>query len=178
MRTSTTHSDPWDRVRLLEQQVAELERRVNTAGSMLDANGAIIAATDATTGAMLGRPYLPITWAPARPNLYDYAYASGETQPGVDTVWRASYYKQHPKVVGAVETWAPAGASGALRLLINGTGVGGDRFFGDAATRHVLGPVPVPGEHLALVTLSLQMWITGGTGLVRCWPQDTYGVET
>lgn len=175
-QVSTPRNDPWDEVRALKRQVAELERRVNTAGTMKDSLGNILAATDATTGMHLGRPYLPITWASSRPAFYDFFYASGSSVP--ETIWHATVYKQHPAVIVAVEAVAAAGETGALRLLAGGVQVGSDAGFGATAARVVFGPVPVPGGHLALVTLELQAWRTAGSGLVRCWPQDSWSVES
>ncbi len=174
----TPQTDPADRTRDLERRVAELERRVNLGGSMLDAQGNILAATDATTATHLGRPYLPITWASSRPAFYHLFYASGATTAG-ETIWHATFYKQHPKVIVAVDTSTEDGATnGAMRLLANGTQIGTDLGFGNAAARSVFGPLAVPGGHMALVTLTLQAWRTSGTALVRTWPQDSWSVET
>ena len=177
MRTPTPGGDPMgERLGGVERRLAELERRANRHGTMLDTEGNIIGAADATTGVGLGLPLIPFTWASARPGLYDFFYASGETVPGVDVVWKAVIYRQHPAIQFAVETFAPAGEAGALRLLVAGTQAAGDVSFPAGASRYVFGPLPIPGQHLAPVELRLSMWRTVGTGLVRCWPQDSYGV--
>ena len=177
MRTPTPGGDPLgERLGGVERRLAELERRANRHGTMLDAEGNIIAAADATTGVGLGLPLIPFGWASARPGLYDFFWASGETVPGVDVVWKAVLYKQHPMLQFAVETFAPTGEAGALRLLIAGTQAAADVPFPAGASRYMFGPLPIPGQHLAPVELRLAMWRTAGTGLVRCWPQDSYGV--
>ncbi len=173
MRTPTPGGDPVvERLGALERRLAELERRVNSHGTMLDAEGNIIAAADAITGVGLGRPFLPQTWAPARLQFDGLFYACGATSP--ETIWKTTILKQHPSILLAVETQADAGTAGTLRVTVAGTVVK-EVPFGSTQTRHVFS-LPVPGAHLDPVGLTVQLWRTAGTGLVRCWPQDTSGV--
>ena len=174
MRTPTPGGDPVvERLGALERKYAELERRVNSHGTMNDAQGNIIAAADPITGVGLGRPFLPQTWAPARLQFDGLFYACGATSP--ETIWKATILKQHPSILLAVETQADTGTAGTLLVTVAGTVVK-EVAFGDAQTRHVFS-LAVPGAHLDPVGLTVQLWRTAGTGLVRCWPQDTSGVS-
>ena len=173
MRTPTPGGDPMgERLGGVERRLAELERRVNSHGTMRDAAGNIIAAADPITGVGLGRPFLPQTWAPARLQFDGLFYACGAGDP--ETIWKAILLKQHPAMILAVETQADAGSAGTLRVVVAGTVVK-DVGFGAAQARHVF-KLTLPGAHLDPVELLIQLWRTAGTGLVRCWPQDTSGV--
>jgi len=173
MRTPTPGGDPMgERLGGVERRLAELERRANRHGTMNDAEGNIIAAADPITGVGLGRPFLPQTWAPARLQYDGLFYASGAGSP--ETIWKATILKQHPSLLLAVETQADTGSAGTLRVTVAGTVVK-EAAFGDAQARHVF-TLPVPGAHLDPVGMQIQLWRTAGTGLVRCWPQDTSGV--
>jgi len=174
MRTPTPGGDPVvERLGGVERRLAELERRANRHGTMNDAEGNIIAAADATTGVGLGRPFLPQTWAPARLQYDGLFFACGAGSP--ETIWKATIHKQHPALRLVVETQADTGSAGMLRVTVAGTVVK-EVAFGDAQTRHVFS-LTVPGAHLDPVGLTVQLWRTAGTGLVRCWPQDTSGVS-
>lgn len=153
----------------LKKQVAELGRALGkTTGTLRDAAGnALVSSAD--TG--LGRPFLPITFTPADTTKW----AGTTAAPGVMAT--ATIYRQHSHVIVPVFTVATAGTTGTIQLQVAGVTVGAPITLGSAVALTTLGPEPLPGAHMDLVTISVLAGRASGAGTFSIQVGSAYSLQ-
>lgn len=134
----------------------------------------IVMSDDADSGQGLARPYIPGGFY--RDRFADWLGVAGTT---FETVYKATIFKQHPKlVVGHRSSMDTGGATGEIRVLVNGSLFGTVQSIGFGLGSALVGPLAVPGGHMSAVTVEIQARRTAGTGSARVEPYTLYGVQS
>jgi hypothetical protein len=146
---------------------------VNQAWALHDNANTITNSDDAVSGQGLARPWIPMPFQVAA-----WTEGFGKTASATfTTVCEARGYKQHPKLVIALRTGAVAGVGGAWRVLVNGVEAAtGTIPVGSFAIDYPM--VTVPGSHMSLVSIDVQVRVTSGAGSVGAMVRDAYGRES
>lgn len=146
---------------------------VNQAWALHDNSNTINASDDAVSGQGLARPWIPVPF-----QVSTWTEGFGKTTSGTfTTVAEARGYKQHPKMVLALRTGAVAGVGGAWRVLVNGVeSATGTIPVGSFALDYVT--VDIPGSHMSIMSVDVQVRVTSGAGNVGALVRDAYGRES
>ncbi|KGH48249.1 hypothetical protein IN07_03340 [Modestobacter caceresii] len=148
---------------------------LNQALSWRDRTGNTVFADDTDSGQGLARPYLGTPFYRAR----DADWLS-TTSTEWSTLFRAKLPKQQPSLFARV--WAAhtaAGASGQLRVMVNGQQLGSTVITDPAAvTEYLFGPGPVPGDHMAGLSVEIQARMVSGSGGLKVEPSQLQGQQT
>jgi hypothetical protein len=142
--------------------------------ALYDRGGSVINSDDTASGQGLARPYLAYPFYRAR-----YADWIGTTSATFETLFRARIPKQHPRLY--VRAWASndtGGATGELRVLVNGVQVGTTQATGFVVAEQVIGPAAVAGAHMDTLVVELQARLATGTGAVRVEPSRLEGWQS
>lgn len=133
--------------------------------------GNIIASSDADSGTGLARPWIPLP-APAPAGA---GHWPGTTTANWSTISRCWPYLQHPKIAVSIATMADPGATGDVRLIVDGDQVGPTVTAGD----QLAFTAPVPKfEFGRAVSVEIQARRTSGTGEIRAVPLRMYGRQS
>lgn len=142
--------------------------------NLYDTGGRIIAGNDTNSGQGLARPYVPGVFYRA-----DYDDWPAETSTAFVTKYRARMPKQHPRLY--VRAWTSndtSGATGEVRVLVNGAVWGAAQATAFAISEKVWGPAPVDGAHMDTLVVELQARMVSGAGGVRCAPSRLDGQQS
>lgn len=147
----------------LERRLARLER--GQGADVYDLAGNLLLGDDAVSGQGLTRPYIPLPMLPA-----STAMDVTTTSAVFVDLWVGVIYKQHPLVLayplvrasdattsGELQLYDATGAAVLVNPVVVGLGFSGYKL---------LGPVALPGGHLAARTISLQARRTAGAGTI------------
>lgn len=145
-----------------------------TTAHLHDGGNRIIVANDGNSGMGLARPYIP-------GGFYRADFADWVTVTGTSfvTKFRARLPKQHPKLY--VRAWASndtSGATGEVRLLVNGVPWGPTQATAFSITEYVWGPLAVDGDHMSDLVVELQARVVSGSGGVRLEPSRLEGQQS
>lgn len=161
MPTIPTPNDSFlDDYARLKAQVAELARAIGQPGNIIRDSQGTALLSGGSTGAGLGRPYLPVTFTPFAVSVWP-----GTTSSTPAVLATATFYKQHSHIL--VPVWSSgsvAGTTGTLQLQVGGVTIGSPVTVTDPVTLTTLGPTPLPGAHLTQVSVNVLVARTGGTG--------------
>jgi hypothetical protein len=145
------------------------------AWTVYDDAGNAILGDDPIAGAGLAGPYVPIAFG--RSWYLDWA---GTNSSGFVDVYQTTIYKQHAMaVIQVAHSNDTSGATGQVRLTINGTATGSTintTFSG--GTISTIGPVALPGAHRASVDLRIQARLASGSGNARCEVQGAWSIKS
>lgn len=143
--------------------------------TLYDAAGNAVLGDDPIAGAGLAGPYVPFAFG--RAWYLDWA---GTNSAGFVDVYQTTIYKQHAwAVIQVAHSNDVAAATGQVRLTINGTATGsviGTTFSG--GTVSTIGPVALPGAHLASVDLRIQARLASGSGNTRVEVQGAWSIKS
>lgn len=140
--------------------------------ALLDRSGNPVVSDDADSGVGLARPFLPITFYPAMLGSVPLT-TSGTFGP----LWRATAYKQQPRIfVSASAAMDTAGATGELRVTVNGAQVGATQTVTSAAGSWAFGPVAVDGANMSSLVISIEARRTSASGTLYAVPQIAYSM--
>lgn len=142
--------------------------------AIYDRGGDIIVSDDTTSGEGLARPYIPSSFYRAR-----YGDWVTTTSGTFETLFTAVMYKQHPRLY--VTAWASndtVAAAGEVRVTVNGVAWGSVATTGFGIGSHAFGPIDVPGDLWAPLTVSIQARVTSGGGGVRVEPSVAIGMQS
>lgn len=133
-----------------------------------------VLATDTVTGIGLLRPYMGGHFARAR-----YADWSVSTvSPDFETLWETRTYKQHSSIeVGVHASMDVSGATGEVRVLVDGVQLGAVAAIGFALSQKYFGPAAVAGTHLQALVIQIQGRRTSASGGLRVEPRYWLGRE-
>jgi hypothetical protein len=139
-----------------------------------DRTGNSTFADDTNSGQGLARPYLPGTFY--RSDYADWVAVSGGT---FVTKFRARMTKQQPQLY--VRAWASndtSGATGEVRILVNGTQWGPTRATAFSISEFEWGPLTVAGDHMSTLVVEMQARVASGAGAVRLEPSRLEGRQS
>jgi hypothetical protein len=148
--------------------------QVNQALTWYDRAGNVVLADDTNSGQGIARPYVPGGFYRA-----DYADWLAVTGTSFVTKFRARMPKQQPSLY--VRAWASndtSGATGELRVMVNGVQWGPTQSTAFSISEYEFGPLPVTGEHMSTLAVELQARVTSGSGAVRLEPSRLEGRQT
>lgn len=135
-----------------------------------DRSGNEIFAEDATGGEGLARPYLTTPLFPAR-----YTDWQATTSATFETVWHGYISKHNPRIwLDVRHTSDEPATSGTLRVLADGSVLGGSKSVGFVISQHIVDEV-LPGTYAASVYVEIQARRDAGTGNIRCAPAMNLG---
>lgn len=165
------------RLRDLERRLERLER--GRGGDTYDVAGDLIVGDDAVAGQGLGRPYLPLVFAPIANTM-----TVNTTNAAMTALLTATFYKQHPRVITqVVAVPSVADTAGEVDLwddIANVVLAGPVAVAAGVVTTVTLGPVAVAGAHMDLLRIRVRARRTAGTGSMGLrFPAVTaYGLES
>jgi hypothetical protein len=138
-----------------------------TMHNIYDSNNNIIFGNDAASAQGLARPYVPGAFYRAR-----YADWTVSTSAGTfETLWATRMLKQHPKLeVGVRASMDTSGATGELRVLVNGQQLGAISAVEFVLGYFIFGAAAVAGDHMAALDVEIQARRTSASGAVRVEP--------
>lgn len=134
----------------------------------------VILSDDTYSGQGLARPYLPNTFYRDR-----YADWVTTTSTTFETLFSAWVYKQHPRLV--VQAWASndtAGATGEVRVLVDGQPWGSVASTDFGVATKDFGAAPVAGAHMESLRVEIQARVASGGGGVRVEPTLCLGIQS
>lgn len=142
--------------------------------AMWDRTGSIIISDDTDSGQGLARPYVPLDFYPAR--TQDWPVTTSGT---FETMYRAKGPKQHPRLT--VRAWGvndTVGATGEMRLLVNGSPWGAveTTVFGSVSEKLWTGTVT--GTHMSNVVVEIQARLASGAGSVQVGASQIHGIQS
>lgn len=139
-----------------------------------DAGQRVVFAPDAASGQGLARPYVPAVFHRAR--FGDWVTT---TSGAFETLFTATLNRQHPRLyVQARASNDTAGATGEVRVLVNGVQWGATLPTQFLVENKTWGPAPVDGTHMASLTVQVQARVSGGGGGVRVEPSSCLGLQS
>lgn len=142
--------------------------------AIYDRGGRIIMSDDTTSGEGLARPYIPGAFYRDR-----YADWVTTTSGAFETLFTAVIYKQHPQLyVSAYASNDTTGATGELRVTVNGVEWGTVATTGFSIAQYGFGPTPVDGDHMTPLLVRIQARLTSGAGGVRVEPRAAIGMQS
>lgn len=146
-----------------------------TMQNIYDSNGRVIFGNDAASAQGLARPYLPGAFYPTR-----YADMTVSTPSGTfETLFAATIHKQLPRLaVGVTATMDTTGATGELRVLVNGVQLGTTVSASFVIAGAAFGPVAVAGAHMATLQVEIQGRRTSASGALRIMPNYLVGMQS
>lgn len=137
---------------------------LNQALSWLDRLGNVVVADDTDGGMGIARPYLPAVFYPSRSSDFPSTNSAA-----FGAIHRAMMTKQQPKLF--VSVWGfndTAGATGEIRVMVNGVQLGSTVTTGNTAvTQYNFGPAVVAGDYMQELWVEIQARLVTGTGVVR-----------
>ncbi|THA56093.1 hypothetical protein [Streptomyces sp. A1136] len=132
---------------------------------LYDRSGNALLGDDPISGLGLAGPYLPFSFGRAW-----YLDWEGTNSGSFVDVHQTAIYKQHAMATVVIaHTNDTAGATGQVRLMVNGVATGttiSTTFSG--GTTSTIGPFALPGAHLDTVDLRVQARVLSGSGNTRC----------
>ncbi|MFJ8208088.1 hypothetical protein [Streptomyces sp. NPDC096033] len=132
--------------------------------TVYDRSGNPVLADDPISGVGLARPYIPIRFG--RSWYLDWPGTNSGTY---QDVYLTSIEKQQPMAyVRIAATNDTSGATGQVKVVVNGADVGSPVSTSFAVATTTVGPFELPGAHMATVDLRIQARVASGTGNVRC----------
>jgi hypothetical protein len=141
-----------------------------------DGQGNVIVGNDSASGQGLARPYVPMSGF-GRARYADWTIATSSVT--FETLWRGEMLKQHPQLsVATLASADTSGATGEIRVLVNGTQIGTTQTVGFAQTTSLVGPAPVAGTHMQLLAVEIQARLASGTGSIKVEPLHCIGRQS
>ena len=138
-----------------------------TMHNIYDSGGRIIFGNDAASGMGLARPYIGGTLHRKRFTNWDVE----TTSTTFETLYHTRMRKQHPKLAaGVMASTTVTGATGEVRVMVNGLQLGAVSPVAFVAGFHEFGPEPVSGDHLGTLDVEVQARVTAGAAAVRVEP--------
>jgi hypothetical protein len=148
--------------------------QLNQALNWRDRGGNVVIADDTNAGQGLARPYLQVPFYRVRDQDWPTT-----TSTSFQAMYRARVPKQQPRLY--VRAWGTGvGAStGEMRVMVNGVQLGSTgTLTAGTVTSFTFGPDAVAGDHMATLTVELQVRMTGGTEGVRCCVAQAQGQQS
>ncbi|MCF2532728.1 hypothetical protein [Yinghuangia soli] len=119
----------------------------------------------------LARPFLPLPMYPV-PLAQWPSTASGS----FEALWSGEVARQQPKIRVAAVVWNnTAGATGQVRLTMDGTPVGAVLPADNASTKWAIWDVAVPGGAMQAMNLVIEGRVASGGGSLHCRMFEAHG---
>lgn len=143
--------------------------------AIYDRSGNIIFSDDTNSGQGVARPYVGGAFVRAR--YADWNIAT--TSSTFETLWRGEVVKQHPQMsVATLSSMDTAGATGELRVMVDGVQLGSTATIGYAQTTTLFGPGVVAGAHMKVLTVEIQGRRTSAAGALKVEPLHLLGRQS
>lgn len=142
--------------------------------ALWDRSSNIVLSDDADSGQGIARPYVPGSFYRSR-----YSDWVGTTMTTFETMFRARIPKQHPRL--RVRLWASndtTGATGEVRVVVNGTQFGPTIATTFSIAETLVGPLVVAGTHMTDLVVEIQARLVTGAGAVRVEPSQLQGEQS
>lgn len=166
----------WQHIdRRIDQKVAAYMRAtaIRTA-TLFDQTGSVVFSDDDVSGQGIARPYLAIP-------LYPTAFANfvGTTSTAFVDLYGGTSYKQQPRAyVRVMAGNDTSGATGEVRVMVNGVQLGATASTGFSVAAYDFGPLPVDGANMDPLVVSVQARMVSGTGSVKVSPATSTGFQS
>ena len=135
--------------------------------AMWDRSGNVVFSDDTNSGQGMARPYLSGSFSAAR--FTDFRYTVTSTT--FETVAEQYITKQQPRLqVRAKASMDTSGATGEMRVLVDGVQLGATTSESFAIATRDYGPVAFTGTHMQVVRVEIQGRVTSAGGSLKIEP--------
>jgi hypothetical protein len=142
--------------------------------AVYDRAGNIIFGDDTNSGQGLARP-----WVQTPFYLQRYTDWPATISATFEGLYKTELIKQHPRLSVALQVSTDAATTGEVQVLVDGVLLDTVKTIAaNTLTTVLVGPAPITGTHMQLVTVQIQARRASGAGMVRVAPLHMLGRQS